>query len=93
MRSPVGLTPGDHIDPGYLLVDDRRLHNAVLRIRHVLGEKLADRDKPIERFIPARDAIRADHGGRVFRIMRHRLRLRANQSSETPKELRPDGSD
>jgi len=75
MGSPVGLTPGDHVDPGYLLVDNSRLHNPVLRIPHVLGEKLAYRDKPIERFIPAQDAIRADHGRRVFRVMRHRLHL------------------
>ena len=75
MGSPVRFSPGDHVDPGYLLIDDRRLHDPVLRIRHILGEQLAHRDEPIERFIPARDAIRADHGGRVFRVMRHQLRL------------------
>jgi hypothetical protein len=32
MRAPMHFTPGDHVDPRNLLLQDRRLHRAKLRI-------------------------------------------------------------
>ena len=75
MGSAVCLPTGDYVNARRLLLDDRCLHDPVLCISHVLPEQLPHRNKAVERLIPARDAVGADHRGRIFRVVRHRCPL------------------
>ena len=75
MGSAVCLPTRDYVDARRLLLDDRCLHDPVLCISHVLPEQLPHRNKAVERLIPARDAVGADHRGRIFRVVRHRCPL------------------
>ena len=71
MGSTVRLATCNHVYPCGLLLGDSRLHDPVLCVGHVLWEQLPHCDESVERFIPARDAISANHGRRVFRVLRH----------------------
>jgi len=71
MGSPMRLAASGYINSRRLLLENRRLHNPVLCVRHIFREQLPHRNEPVERFIPAREAISADHGGSVLRVMRH----------------------
>ena len=73
MGPPMHLAARDHVDARGLLFQDRRLHRAKLRVRDIRRLELAQRNEAIERLVPARDAMSADHGGRVFWVTRHRL--------------------
>jgi len=68
MGSTVRLATRNHVYPCGLLLGDSRLHDPVLCVGHILREQLPHRDEPVERFIPARDAISADHSRSVFRV-------------------------
>jgi len=68
---PMHLAAGDDVDTGDLLVEDRSLAGAELSVRHGRHRQLADRDQPIECFIPVRHAVCADDGRRVFGVSRH----------------------
>src|ERR1700722_3053101 len=68
VRAPVHLTAGDDVDPRPFLVVDRSLAGAILRIGHRCHRQLAYRHQPVERFVPIRHAVGADHGGGIFRI-------------------------
>ena len=68
MRAPVHLAAGDDIDAGKLLVEHRGLACPVLRVRHGGHRKLPDGDKPVERLVPIRHAVGANHGRGEFRV-------------------------
>ena len=61
----VHLTARDHIDPSDLLFEDGSLRGSQLRVREIALGELPERDQPIQGFVPARHAMRADHSGGV----------------------------
>jgi hypothetical protein len=71
VRSPVHLAAGDDVDAGDLLFEDRGLHRAILRVGDIGRLKLIQGDQAVERLVPPRHAVSADHRRRVFRIERH----------------------
>ncbi len=71
MSSAVRLTTRDYVYSRRLLIHDRRLHDPVLGIGHVFRSQQSQDHQTIQRLIPARDAISADHGRGVFRIASH----------------------
>ena len=73
MRAPMHFASGDHVDPRNLLFYDRRLHRAKLRVGKIGRLELSQGDEPVESLVPARDAMRTDDSGRIFRVPRHRL--------------------
>ena len=79
---PMHLPAGDHVDARHLLFQDGGLHRPELRIRDIAGRELTQRHQPVERFIPARNAVGADDGGGIGRIKWHSAlmltELRAN---------------
>jgi hypothetical protein len=70
--APVHFTPGDDIYAGDLLLKDRGLGRTQLGISEVTLSYLTQGNKSVQGLIPARHAIRADHGGGVRCILRHR---------------------
>jgi hypothetical protein len=71
VRAPMHFSAGDYIDPGNLLIEDRRLARAELGVRHRSHRKLPNGNEPIQRLEPVRDAVGADDGGGIFWIERH----------------------
>src|SRR5215472_1166845 len=70
--APMHLAVRDHVDPRRLLLQDRRLHRAKLCVAEIGRLELPQSYEAVERLKPARDAMRPDDSGRVFRIPRHR---------------------
>ena len=71
MRSPMHFTAGDHVDARDLLFQNSGLGGPQLRIREIPGRQLTGANQSIHGFIPSRNAMRADHRGRIFIVMRH----------------------
>src|ERR1700730_13143709 len=71
VRPPVHLAASDYIDPGPLLVEHRSLPDPVLGVSHRSHGELADSEQPVERFVPVRHTVRADHRCCVFGISDH----------------------
>jgi hypothetical protein len=71
VSAPMHLAAGHHVDVGQLLVEDGGLAGAVLCIRQRGHRKLSERHQAVERLVPVRHAVRADHGGGVLRIRLH----------------------
>ena len=63
--SAVHFAAGDDIDAGDLLLQDRGLGRAQLRVGEVALGELAQRNQPVQGLVPARHAVRADDGGGV----------------------------
>ena len=70
-RPSVHLAAGDDVDAGDLLIEQRRLGGAVVRIAQVGRAQHAAFDQLLERFVPARHAVRAHDRGDVSLIPRH----------------------
>ncbi len=58
---------------GQFLVEDGGLTGAVLRVRQRRHRKLSERHQAVERLVPVRHAVGADHGGGVLRTRLHDL--------------------
>ena len=71
MGPPMHLAAGDHVDARHLLFQDGGLHRPELRIGDIAGRELTQRHQPVERFVPARNAVGADDGGGIGRIKWH----------------------
>lgn len=68
MRATMHLAAGDDIDACDLLIEDRGLRCAILGVDKVPRRHLPERREAIQRLVPAWDAVRPDHGRRVFDV-------------------------
>ena len=73
VRPPMHLAARDDVNSGDLLVEDRGLGCAILRVGHGRHRELSDGDEAVERFVPVRNAMGANHGRGVLRIPDHVL--------------------
>ena len=71
VRAAVHLAAGHDVDAGQLLVEHGGLGAAVLRVGHGREPELAHGNQAVERLVPVRHAMRADHGRRVSWIPGH----------------------
>lgn len=71
VRPPMHLAARDDVDSRRLLLQNRGLSGAKLRVGEIGCRKIAQGNQAIQRLIPARDAMRADNRGGVLSVVRH----------------------
>ena len=74
--------------PAIFLLHHGGLHGAKLRIGDIARRKLTQRHHPVERFVPARNAVSPNNSGRIGRIVRHSLLLLAGSRANNRQVVR-----
>src|SRR5687768_3281643 len=94
MGAAVHLAAGDNVDARQVLIENRSLPGAVLRIDQRRHRQLPPRHQAIQRLVPIRHAVGPDHGSGIFLVFRHAMLLSGRatyQKTRNPNSnMRPD---